>query len=231
MTDSPRDRILQTAARLLAEGGRDAVTTRAVSAEAGVQPQTIYRQFGDMRGLLAAVASLGFAAYLESKRAQETDGDPVARLRAGWDTHVEFGLANPALYTLMYGDPHPETEFPAAREGREILRGMVQRLAEAGRLRLGVDAAAAMIHAAGVGVVLALLAEPDSPPELSESVREAVLAAIVAPEGGAQGGHGVTGLEVVATRAIGLKAVLPDAHGKLTPGETALFAELLDRLS
>lgn len=231
MTDSPRDRILHTAARLLAEGGRDAVTTRAVSADAGVQPQTIYRQFGDMRGLLAAVASLGFATYLESKRAQETDGDPVAGLRVGWDTHVEFGLANPALYTLMYGDPHPETEFPAAREGREILRGMVQRLAEAGRLRLGVDAAAAMIHAAGVGVVLALIADPDSPAELSESVREAILAAIVAPEVGAPGGHGVTGLEVVATRAIGLKAVLPDAHGKLTPGETALFAELLDRLS
>ena len=38
-----------------ADGGRGAVTTRAVSAAARVQPPTIYRQFGDMRGLLDAV--------------------------------------------------------------------------------------------------------------------------------------------------------------------------------
>ncbi|PWU61223.1 hypothetical protein DLE60_06790, partial [Micromonospora globispora] len=33
---SPRDRIVRAAAALLAEGGRDAVTTRAVSRAAGV---------------------------------------------------------------------------------------------------------------------------------------------------------------------------------------------------
>src|SRR4051794_36006940 len=54
---NPRDRILQAAARLLAEGGREAVSTRAVSRAAGVQAPTIYRQFGDMQGLLDAVAS------------------------------------------------------------------------------------------------------------------------------------------------------------------------------
>ncbi len=47
---NPRDRILQAAARLLAEGGREAVSTRAVSSAAGVQAPTIYRQFGDMQG-------------------------------------------------------------------------------------------------------------------------------------------------------------------------------------
>ena len=102
---SPRDRILRAAAMLLAEGGREAVSTRAVSAAAGVQPPTIYRQFGDMQGLLDAVAADGFARYLRAKVAREGTEDPVADLRAGWDAHIDFGLANPALYALMYGDP------------------------------------------------------------------------------------------------------------------------------
>jgi AcrR family transcriptional regulator len=64
--DEVRARILAAAAALIADGGRDALTTRAVSAAAGVQAPTIYRLFGDKSGLLDAVAELGFAAYLRS---------------------------------------------------------------------------------------------------------------------------------------------------------------------
>ncbi|MCQ0009372.1 TetR/AcrR family transcriptional regulator [Actinomadura madurae] len=104
--DGPRDRILAATAKLLAEGGREAVSTRAVSAAAGVQAPTLYRLFGDKQGLLDAVAAEGFAAYLDSKTVQEPTGDPVDVLRAGWDLHIEFGLANPALYLVMY-EPRP----------------------------------------------------------------------------------------------------------------------------
>ena len=102
---NPRDLILQAAARLLTEGGREAVSTRAVSRAAGVQAPTIYRQFGDMQGLLDAVASHDYATYLASKCERETLQDPVEDLRRGWNLHIDFGLSNPALYSLMYGPP------------------------------------------------------------------------------------------------------------------------------
>src|SRR3954451_12093730 len=111
---TPRERIVQGAAALLAEGGRDAVTTRAVASAAGVQAPTIYRLFGDKSGLLDAVAEHGFAAYLGEKGVPEPDADPVDDLRTGWDMHVGFGLANPALYALMYGDPRPGESWAAA---------------------------------------------------------------------------------------------------------------------
>ena len=56
----PAERIAPAAADLLQSGGIDAVSTRAVAAAAGVQPPTIYRQFGDKDGLLDAVAGLSF---------------------------------------------------------------------------------------------------------------------------------------------------------------------------
>jgi AcrR family transcriptional regulator len=226
---STRGRIVRAAADLLAEGGRDAVSTRAVAAAAGVQAPTIYRQFGDMRGLLDEVAAFGFQAYLREKTAREAMEDPVEELRRGWDLHVGFGLANPAFYKLMYGDPRPGEEPAAALEGREILRGLVRRVAEAGRLRVGVERAAEMIHASCSGVVLSLIAvDPEGrDPGLSETTREAIMEAITtdAPEGEADG------RDRVANRAVALKAVLSGTETGLTSGELALLSEWLDRLS
>lgn len=229
---SPRDRILRAAAMLLAEGGREAVSTRAVSAAAGVQPPTIYRQFGDMRGLLDAVAEDGFTRYLRAKVARGSTEDPVADLRAGWDLHVGFGLANPALYALMYGDPRPGATPPAAVEAHKLLEGLVRRVAAAGRLRVGVGRATRMIHAAGVGVVLALIAAEGADRDLAVSTltREAILAAVTTdttPPGGATAG---AGSRRATAHAVALKAMLPEASAAFTPAERGLLAEWLGRL-
>ena len=229
---STRERIVRAAAGLLAEGGREAASTRAVAAAAGVQAPTIYRLFGDMRGLLDEVASYGFSVYLRDKTTRERVEDPVEDLRRGWDLHVGFGLANPTFYALMYGDPRPGAELTAAKEAAEILHGLVSRVAEAGRLRVGVERAVGMIHAAGSGVTLALIGtEPkDRDPALSEATREAVLAAVTTdgPDGEATGGDG---RDRAANRAVALKAVLSEAEAGLTPGERALLSELLDRIA
>jgi hypothetical protein len=100
---STRERIIEAAAALLAEGGREAVSTRAVSAAA---------------------------------------------------------LAQPAFYTLIYGEPRPGVEWTAAREAAEILAKQVRRIAEAGRLRVSEERAAQLIHAAGSGTTLTLIALP-----------------------------------------------------------------------
>ena len=228
---SPRDRILWAAATLLAEGGREAVSTRAVSAAAGVQPPTIYRQFGDMRGLLDAVAEDGFTRYLRGKVALGRTEDPMADLRAGWDAHIGFGLANPALYALMYGEPRPGAMPTAAAEARAILEELLRRVAAAGRLRVGVDRATRLIHAAGVGVVLTLIAVEDADRDraVATLTREAILAAVTTdstpPGGPAAGG----GSGRATAHAVALKALLPEAPAAFTPAERGLLAEWLDR--
>ena len=65
---SAAERMLRAAADLLQTGGIEAVSTRAVAAAAGVQPPTIYRQFGDKDGLLDALAGFVLEGYLEQKR-------------------------------------------------------------------------------------------------------------------------------------------------------------------
>ena len=230
---SSRDRIINAAARLLAEGGREIVSIRAIIAAAGVQAPTIYRHFGDMRGLLDAVASQGFTAYLHSKVTREAAQDPVEDLRLGWDLHVEFGLTNPALYMLMYGDPRPESATPAAVEAQDVLHLLVRRVAEAGRLRMSVKQAAGIISATGIGVTLSLIGTrlEERDPELSSMTREAVLGVVTL---GSVSSTRDPDTDILTSRAAALLAVLPTAQhrgGFLSPGEQLLLSEWLERLS
>lgn len=219
-----RDRIVAAAVALLAHGGREALTTRAVAAAAGVQAPTIYRLFGDKQGLIEAVAEHGFTTYLRQKRTDSPSGDPVGDLRIGWNLHVGFGLANPAIFTAMYGDPRPGRASPTAARALAMLGERMRFLALAGQLRVGERRAADMVRAAACGVVFILLETPEGErdPSLSETTREAVIAAITtdAPE------PERLGLAPVATT---LRALLPSA-GALTEGERHLLAEWLDRI-
>ncbi|QKW37378.1 TetR/AcrR family transcriptional regulator [Actinomadura sp. NAK00032] len=231
-----RDRIVRAAAGLLAEAGGEPVSTRAVCAAAGVGAPTLYHHFGDKRGLFDAVAAHGFEQYLASKRAQPPTGDPVEDLRRGWDLHVEFGRTNPAFYTLMYGTARTP---PVAAEADRILTGLVEAVARAGRLRVPVATAVRMIHAAGVGVTLAVVsggadrqadrrADRQGDAELSVRTREAVLAAITVPDVP----DGAPGDGAVASRAVALRTALAAAPPpELTATEAALLAEWLDRVA
>lgn len=242
---SMRERIITAAADLLVKGGREAVTTRAVSAAAGVQSPTIYRQFGDMRGLLEAVAAQGFDAYLTSKTTRPRAADPVEDLRHAMDHHIAFGLANPAVYILVYGGPRADRPSAPRTIANDILDSLVSRAAEAGRLRVGVARAAAMIQAVGTGLVLTLLAVPPDERDiaLAAATRDAVISAITVDDGpgevsgtadpvvpGSDGMAADWSMTGTVRHAIALRASLPSLGAALTVGERAVMAEWLDRV-
>lgn len=220
-----RDRIVAAATDLLVSGGRDAVSTRAVSDAAGVQAPTIYRIFGSKQHLLDTVAAHGFTAYLAGDRAVAVGTDPVDDLRHGWDLHVAFGLGNPYLYSLAYGDARPGSSTPAAQAAAHVLAGLVHRVAEDGRLRVPERKAVLHLIAAGCGTTLTLIATPPElrDPTFSASAREGVIAAITtdAPHALQSG---------AMTAAVHLRAALTHTAA-LTEGEAALLREWLDRIA
>ncbi|MET9970847.1 TetR/AcrR family transcriptional regulator [Streptomyces sp. NPDC006356] len=85
-----RARLLEAAARLIAEHGAAGVTMEAVAAEAGVGKGTVFRRFGDRTGLLTALldhSARGLQAdFLGGPPPLGPGAPPVDRLRA-------FGVA------------------------------------------------------------------------------------------------------------------------------------------
>ena len=219
-----RQRVIEAAIDLLTHEGRDAVTTRKVAVAAGLQPPAIYRLFGDKDGLLDAVAEHGFATFLAAKHVDDDPEDPIADLRAGWDLAVEFGLANPALYTLMYNEP-ARAASPAFKAGTEILMGRVKRLAAGGWLRVGEELAAMIIRATAHGAVLTWLSLPEDrrDPALLAILRESMVSAVTSQRPAVRE-PGPAG----AARA--LRAALP-AQTRLSGAERQLLDEWLDRLA
>jgi AcrR family transcriptional regulator len=180
-----QSKIIDAAARLLRDHGPAAVTTRRVAAQAGVQPPAIYRIFGDKDGLLEAVAEQVMAAFASSKAAiveaaAADNVDPLDDLRAGWQSQIDFGVANPALFRLL-SDPTRVARSPGAQSGKRVLEARVHRVAAAGRLRVSEPRAVGMIQAAGIGVIQTLLATPPEhhDPGLAEAMYDAVLARIL----------------------------------------------------
>ena len=229
-----RKRIIQAAAELLARDGREAVSTRAVSVAAGVQPPTIYRQFGDMQGLLNVVAHETFAEYVRQKTSLDHADDPIEELRRGWDLHVAFGIANPAVYAILNSDPRDTADTPVAHAAYANLHEMVARVAEAGRLRVSVAHATHLIAAAGEGVTLSLISTPPDARDLklSATMREAVIAAItIAPTTPDGDIADLPGSSRVAARAVALRAVLAEVNGVFSLAELQLLGEWLDRLA
>jgi AcrR family transcriptional regulator len=223
-----RARIIDAAARLLQEQGPAAVTTRGVAEAAGVQAPAIYRLFGDKDGLLEAVAEYVMATQVSAKAeivqsALQDDVDPLADLRSGWQTQIDFGVANPALFRL-FSDPERVLQSPAAQSGRRVLESRVHRVAASGRLRVSERRAVGLIQAAGVGTIQTLLA---TPPELrdaalADGMFEAVLRQILVDAPGSTGNGPIAA--VVAFRAIAPRL------GALTEPERQLLTEWLDRV-
>ncbi|MET7952563.1 TetR/AcrR family transcriptional regulator [Streptomyces sp. NPDC013082] len=226
---STRARILEVAARLVAESPDGEISTRAVCEAAQVGAPALYRHFGDKEGLLSAVVDHGFDAYLATKRERGDTTDPVEDLRNGWDSHVDFALRNPNLYRLM-NSPAMRTPPGSAIEAHRILTHDLERAAAQGKLRVAPELAAQMIMSATTGVALMLVSRPVTFPDvgMSARVRDAVHAAVFT----ADVSPGTPVETAVPSAAATLGALLRRSHGYgLSTAESALMTEWLDRVS
>jgi AcrR family transcriptional regulator len=232
MTGSPTisERVLQAAADLLESGGVDAVSTRAVAAGAGPQAPAIYRQFGDMDGLLVTLTTFLLTKYLTRKRrALREAGDAVADLRGLWDMHVDIGLRHPDSYVPIYGRALQGRMTQGAAETRSLLGEAIGRVGEQGLLKMSVERATSLMHAAGVGLVMTQIAIPasDRDPEVPDIARESALAAILS-----QPKRKTTTASDLPARAMALRQAMSRQDDvPLSPAETALLGEWLNRLA
>ncbi|GLE51084.1 TetR/AcrR family transcriptional regulator [Mycobacterium montefiorense] len=222
------EKVLEAAAGLLESGGVDAVSTRAVAAAAGVQPPTIYRQFGDKQGLLDAVTGYVLQSYLQDKRQAVITDDPMQDFRDSWDLHVDFGLAHPDSYVLAYVRPRPGRSPALVAESMDILHQLIARIGDHGLLRMSVKRAVEFMHGAAMGHILAQIRVPpqERDPELSVITRENAIAAI------ATDGSREPAPSDLPGRAGALRESLRgNTNSALTAGENAMMAEWLDRLA
>jgi len=229
----PKTRLLRAAAELLANSAGGAVSTRQITQRAGVTAPTLYHHFGDKEGLFDAVVAAGFEEYVAGERDFAPTGQPLEDIRRLWDNHVQFGLNQPELYLVMFGNIRPESRPAVVANAEGLVEEMLNKAAVAGQLNVPPREAARSILAANVGVTLMLITEkaPERNLELSTMTRDAMIFA-VSSEQAKNSGPEASGKSSVVVAAIALNAALQASHSdQLSSSELKLFLEWLHRIS
>lgn len=137
--EETRAALRAAAEHLVAEGGADALSVRAVAAEAGTTTRAVYSLFGSKDGLVAAVAQTAFE-YLcdEIDRLPVTDDPPADLIAIGTKVVRRLALDHPGLFRIAFqrvAGLHADPGLVAAREKAwDQLQAAVQRLEDAGLL-------------------------------------------------------------------------------------------------
>lgn len=134
-----RSALIESAVALVRAHGAHRFTLSEAARVAGVSGAAPYRHFASREELLACVAERGFEELRATMAAVRADGwaDPLDRAIALGMRYVEYAVAEPQLFTLMFS---LEERLPASQAGRAALGLLEQALEEAGRAgRLRTD--------------------------------------------------------------------------------------------
>jgi AcrR family transcriptional regulator len=128
-----RAALLAAAEAELSEAGIERFSLRSVAKRAGVSHAAPAHHFGDTRGLLTALAAEGFERFLATQRAREAEAPPRQpdRLVAAGLGYIEFALAHPALYRLMFASERPDfAASPLVEAARAAYGHLIENVAE-----------------------------------------------------------------------------------------------------
>ena len=200
--DDVRGAILAAALRQLeAAGDPDRVTVAAIVDEAGCTPPSLYHYWPQRELLLQEASARGWAQFRASQAAavadrqdlvhdsdqdphRGRDQDPVERLRLRGRAYLEFALARPSLFRVLFLEPATagpgETPAETGRAFSDLVTDVTHAMT-GGQLRAADPLTTALALWSVVHGVAALWAvTPSLPTELAHAVGDLAQDAVLA---------------------------------------------------
>lgn len=126
-----RSALLDAAEQELNEKGIEGISMRSVAKRAGVSHAAPAHHFGDARGVLTALAAIGFERLVEHQKKQESraEQDQMSLLIAQGMGYIEFATNHPNLFRLMFSSDKPlATDEVLASRGGLAFNRLVEKL-------------------------------------------------------------------------------------------------------
>lgn len=107
--DTEKQRILNVASEIIRTHGFDALSMRRLAGEVGMTAANLYNYVSGKDQIYLEIQHKGFN-LLKSivKRATDTPGTPNEKVRASAMAYIQFALANPDLYKVMFAIDTPK---------------------------------------------------------------------------------------------------------------------------
>ncbi|MBX2805894.1 MAG: TetR/AcrR family transcriptional regulator [Hyphomicrobiales bacterium] len=122
-----KETLLEAAQAELADQGIEKLSLRAIAKRAGVSHAAPAHHFGDVNGLLTALAARGFGMLMAAQklRLDTARPDPVSQLVALGLGYIDFATANPAMFRLAFSSKRPNFDDPGLHEPAKLAYDML----------------------------------------------------------------------------------------------------------
>ncbi|MFM0521426.1 MULTISPECIES: TetR/AcrR family transcriptional regulator [Caballeronia] len=108
-----RERILEVSREIVKREGFASLSMRKLAEAIDYSPAALYLHFKSRGDIARALRREGHASLRDAFVAHTSIADPAARLNAMGRAYVEFGLAEPETYRLMFMEPAGSAEAAA----------------------------------------------------------------------------------------------------------------------
>jgi AcrR family transcriptional regulator len=170
-----RAKLIAAARKAFAEKGYAAASMDELTAQAGLTRGALYHNFGDKRGLLAAVVNqIDSEMAARAKDIGASEPDEWKGLLAEGEAYIEMAL-DPEVQRIVLldgpavlGDP---SKWPSQDNCLQVTRQAVERLMASGIMKpLDAEAAARLISGAALNAALWVAASDDAAAVLPKAV-------------------------------------------------------------
>ncbi|GAB5448539.1 TetR/AcrR family transcriptional regulator [Gymnodinialimonas sp.] len=115
------------------EQGLESLSLRSIAARVGVSHTAPKNHFNGLRGLLTAIATVGFERHAAEMRKDVEDHPPgKARMDAACNGYLRFALQHPELFKLMFSNTLCDADDPQLKQAAwgsyDVLRGIAHGL-------------------------------------------------------------------------------------------------------
>lgn len=127
-----REALIAATRKLLIEHGPDGFTLADACRRAGVTTAAPYKHFRDKQEILEEIVSRGFGELTAANAGAVAEGGPgtIAGITAMGISYLEFAVAQPALFRLMFGH---KSEIMKVRQvdesGKQCLKSVIEDVA------------------------------------------------------------------------------------------------------
>ncbi|MFI5264640.1 MAG: TetR/AcrR family transcriptional regulator [Candidatus Kapaibacterium sp.] len=178
-----KSRILGAAMELYLAVGIENVTIRNIAEKIEFSPATIYLYFKDKDEIFFNLYNLAFGKFYAKQMELESIADPMKRLSKSGHQYIQWALANPKLYDLMFILEIPMNVIAKEKcadiglQSFSVLKKTVAECIAAGKLKVKDADLAAMMYWNMVHGIVSLLIKKRVlyPPEVIKPMTEGML--------------------------------------------------------
>ena len=159
--EKEQERIRDAAQTLFEQGGRDAVTLRAISNTIGSSAMQPYRYFPDGKEeILATVKARAFDRFTRHlSNVSSRDLGDIEQLEAYCERYVDFALSDPSSFSLMFEQKiDEETKYPeliaAETRARKPVLDLIKQVVETRNIEDDAEKIAQILWASVHGLVM-----------------------------------------------------------------------------